>query len=148
MKKKHHQQPKPVKHRTKDVTVIRYSDTTGRAVWLYQGSSKEGARKAYERVGNKEISRVRWWKNRIKRRAARIKAFLEKLIDELPMMGGMTQKQRQAIRDIQRLADNPPPCDTGLYNHVRRERRKRKKRKEELQRRREARENDKENNRI
>jgi hypothetical protein len=136
-KKRQKQQPKPVRHRTKDVTVIRYSETTGRAVWLYQGTSKEGARKAYERVGNKEISRVRWWKNRIKRRAARIKAFLEKLIDALPMIGGMTQAQRKAIRELQSQADNPPPCDTALYNHVRRERRKRKKRKEEQQRRKE-----------
>lgn len=134
-KKRQKQQPKPVRHRTKDVTVIRYSDTTGRAIWLYQGSSKEGARKAYERIRRKENTRVRWWKNRVKRRAAQIKAFLEKLLEALPMMGGMTQKQRQAIRDIQRLADNPPPCDTGLYNQLQQERRKRKKRKDELQRR-------------
>lgn len=134
---------KPVKHRTKAVTVIRYSDTTGRAVWLYQGGSKEGARKAYERVRRKENTRVRWWKNRVKRRATQIKAFLEKLLEALPMMGDIPPEKRKAIRDIQRLADNPPPCDTGLYNQLQQERRKRKKRKEELQRQREARENDK-----
>ena len=128
---------KTVRHHTQDVTVIKRSDTTGRAVWLYQGSSKEGARKAYERIRRKENTRVRWWGKRIKRRAAQIKAFLQKLIDALPMMGGMTQHQRQAVRNIQKLADNPPPCDTGLYNQLQQERRKRKKRKEELQRRRE-----------
>lgn len=130
-------QKKSVKHHTKAVTVIKRSSTTGRAVWLYQGSSKEGARKAYERVRRKENTRVRWWKNRMERRAKTILAFLEKLVDALPMMGGMTQEQCQAIRDLQKIADNPPPCDTDLYNQARRERREWKKRKEEAQRRRE-----------
>ena len=133
------QQPpkKSVKHRTKAVTVIKRSGTTGRAVWLYQGSSKEGARKAYERVRSKENTRVRWWKNRMKRRANTILTFLEKLLEAMPMMGGIPPEKRQAIRDLQRLADNPPPCDTALYNQLQQERRKRKKKKEDLQRRRE-----------
>lgn len=128
---------KPVKHHTKAVTVIKRSDTTGRAVWLYQGTSKQAARKAYERVRRKETSRIRSWKNRMKRREKAILAFLEKLVDALPMMVGMTQEQRQAVRNIQKIADNPPPCDTDLYNQARREWRKWKKRKEEAQRRRE-----------
>lgn len=130
-------QPKLVKRRTKDVTVIKWSSTTGRAVWLYQGSSKEGARKAYERVRRKEISRVRWWKNRMKRRANAILTFLEKLVEALPMMGVISPEKKKAIRDLQRLAENPPPCDTDLYNQARRERKKWMKRKEESQRRRE-----------
>ena len=132
-------QQKEVKHRTKDVTVIKRSDTTGRAVWLYQGSSKEGARKAYERVRRKEISRVRWWKNRMNRRANAILTFLDKLVEALPMMGGISPEKKKAIRDLQHLAENPPPCDTDLYNQARRERKKWKKRKEEARRRREQR---------
>ena len=116
------------------MTVIKYSGMTGRAVWLYQGSSKEGARKAYERVRRKESTRVRWWKNRMKRRAENILTFLDKLLAALPMMGGIPPEKRQAIRDLQRLADNPPPCDTGLYNQLQQERRKRKKKNEELKR--------------
>ena len=136
-KKCQEKQLKEVKHRTNDVTVIKRSDTTGRAVWLYQGSSKEGARKAYERVRRKEISRVRWWKNRMKRRTKAILTFLEKLVEALPMMGEISPEKKKAIRDLQRLAENPPPCDTDLYNQARRERKKWKKRKEEAQRRRE-----------
>lgn len=136
-KKCQKRQPKPVKHRTKDVTVIKRSDTTGRAVWLYQGSSKEGARKAYERVRRKEISRVRWWKNRMNRRANAILTFLEKLVEALPLMGDISPEKKKAIRDLQHLAENPPPCDTDLYNQARRERKKWKKRKEEARRRRE-----------
>lgn len=136
-KKCQEKQQKPVKHRTKDVIVIKRSSTTGRAVWLYQGSSKEGARKAYERVRRKEISRVRWWKNRMKRRANAILTFLEKLVEALPMMGVISPEKKKAIRDLQRLAENPPPCDTDLYNQARRERKKWMKRKEESQRRRE-----------
>lgn len=120
---------KPVKHRTKAVTVIKRSGTTGRAVWLYQGSSKEGARKAYERVRRKENTRVRWWKSRMKLRAKNILTFLDKLLDALPMMGGIPPEKRQAVRELQRIADNPPPCDTGLYNQLQQERRKRKKKK-------------------
>ena len=136
-KKCQKKQQKPMKHRTKDVIVIKRSSTTGRAVWLYQGSSKEGARKAYERVRRKEISRVRWWKNRMKRRANAILTFLEKLVETLPMMGVISPEKKKAIRDLQRLAENPPPCDTDLYNQARRERKKWMKRKEELQWRRE-----------
>lgn len=127
---------KSVKHRTKAVTVIKRSGMTGRAVWLYQGSSKEGARKAYERVRRKESTRVRWWKKRMQRRAKNIFSFLDKLLAALPMMGGIPSEKRQAIRDLQRLADNPPPCDTGLYNQLQQERRKWKKKNKELQRRR------------
>lgn len=136
-KKCQKRQSKEVKHRTNDVTVIKRSDTTGRAVWLYQGSSKEGARKAYERVRRKENTRVRWWKSRMKRRAKTILTFLEKLVEALPMMGDIPPEKRQAIRDLQHLADNPPPCDTELYNQLQQERRKRNKKKEELKRRRE-----------
>ena len=136
-KEKEAARKEPVRHRTKAVTVIKRSATTGRAVWLYQGSSKEGARKAYERVRRKENTRVRWWKSRIKQRAKAILTFLEKLLEAMPMMGGIPPEKRQAIRDLQRLADNPPPCDTGLYNQLQLERRRRKKKKEELQRRRE-----------
>lgn len=132
---------KSVKHRTKDVTVIKRNGMTGRAVWLYQGSSKEGARKAYERVRRKESTRVRWWKNRMKRRAKTILTFLDKLLAALPMTGGIPPEKRQAIRDLQRLADNPPPCDTGLYNQLQQEQRKRKKKNEELQRRRKQQQN-------
>ncbi len=113
------------------VNIIKRLKTTGQAVWLYMGPSKAAARKAYQRARKKENTRVRWWANRIKRRADHIKSYLESLVAALSILGGITKEQQQAIRTLQRLADNPPPCDTAFYNHLQQERRLRRKQKVE-----------------
>lgn len=120
------QQPKPKKPPKKMTTFIKRSCTTGKVVWIYRAPTKGAARVAYMRTKRRENTRVRWWKNRIARRAKVIRDYLQRLIDTLPLLGDITQEQRQAIRDIQHLADNPPPCDTGLYNHLQAVRRRRK----------------------
>ena len=125
-KQKPKQQPKPVKPSKKLSTFIKRSRTTGRIVWIYQAPTKEAARQAFHRIRRRENTRVRWWKNRVTRRAKDIQGYLQRLVDALPILGDITQEQRQAIRDIQHLADQPPKCDTGLYNHLRSEYKRRK----------------------
>lgn len=114
-----------------NVNIIKRLKTTGQAVWVYMGSSKDAMRKAYSRAGKKENTRVRWWANRTKRRTANIKAYLERLVADLPLLGDISAEQQQAIYTLQHLADNPPPCDTAFYNHLQQERRLRQKMKQE-----------------
>lgn len=113
------------------VNIIKRLSTTGQAVWLYMGPTKAAARKAYQRARKKENTRVRWWSNRVKLRAAHIKSYIDQLVARLPILGDIPREQQLALRTLQRIADNPPPCDTAFYNHLQQERRKRLKQKQE-----------------
>ena len=56
----------------KIVTVILRSCLTGRAVWIYQGPSREAMQKAYQRACKKEIERMRNWSERMAQRTAHV----------------------------------------------------------------------------
>lgn len=113
------------------VTIIKRNSTTGKIVWVYRGKSQNAGRKAYWLVSKRENTRIRSWKKRLERRTAIIKEFLQRLIDGLPTPDDLTPDQRKAIRELQKIADNPPKCDTQFYNHLQQER-KRKKRDKEI----------------
>lgn len=110
----------------KPITIIRRSCTTGQAVWIYQGPTHEAARQAYYRARRKEQTRVRWWAKRVAQRSANIKAFIDRLVASLPIVGNITPEQQQAIRTLQAILDEPSPCDTAFYNHCQQEIRRRK----------------------
>lgn len=113
------------------ITIVKRSCTTGRAVWIYNGPTPESMRVAYRHAKRMENSRVRWWRNRIMRRARHIRIFIGHLMDAFSYTGVMPNEQQRAIHQLQILADNPPPCDTGFYNHLRREQKRQKKDREE-----------------
>ena len=114
------------KRRPPKVTVIRYSCTTGKPVWLYRGQSVEGMRKMYQRARRKEIALERRYPRMMKRRAQSIRRFLDECIAALPILGELTEAQRKAIRTLRRIANEAPKYASGFYNHVRTERRRRK----------------------
>lgn len=106
---------------------ICYSCVTDQAVWVYQGQSREGMRKAYQRVRRREIALERRWARMMKRRQASILFLLNECLAAIPILGKPTKEQREAVKTLQCLADNPPKYYTGFYNHIRAERRRRDK---------------------
>ena len=114
-----------------EITIVRRNHTTGKIVWVYRGKSENAGRKAYWMVCKRESTRVRSWKKRVERRTAIINDFTQSLIDGLPTPDDLTPDQRKAIRELQKIAENPPKCDTQFYNHLQQDR-KRKKRDREI----------------
>ena len=106
---------------------ICYSCLTGQAVWLYQGQSQEGMRRAYIRVRRYEIALERRWQRMMNRRSANILHLLEECRAAIPICGNITREQREAIKTLQYLANNPPKYYTDFYNHIFAERRRRNK---------------------
>lgn len=106
---------------------ICYSCVTGQAVWIYQGQSREGMLKAYQRVRRDEIRLERRWPRMMKRCSANILSLLNECTAAISVLGNLTKEQREAIKTLQYLADNPPEYYSGFYNHIRAERRRRDK---------------------
>lgn len=106
---------------------ICYSCVTGQPVWLYQGQSREGMRKAYQRTRRHEVALERRWPRLMKRRSDNILFLLNECRAAIPILGKLTKEQREAIKTLQYLADNPPNYYSGFYNHIRAERRRRDK---------------------
>lgn len=123
------------KSRNKSFTIIKYSRVNKKAVWIYQGPTKGAAKAAYRRARKRENIRVRWWCNRMKRRAMNLKDYLDRLVSSLPLMGDIPPEKQQAIRDLRRLADTPPKPDTDFYDHLQSERKRRKRERDERERR-------------
>jgi len=106
---------------------ICYSCVTGQAVWVYQGQSREGMLRAYQRVRRREIALERRWSRMVERRRTSIRLLLNECMAAIPILGKLTKEQREAAETLQYLADNPPKYYTGFYNHIRAERRRRDK---------------------
>ena len=79
---------------------ICYSCVTGQPVWLYQGQSSEGMRKAYWRAAKKEQTRARWFQRRTDRRTRRIQHLLDECLAAIPILGKLTKEQREAVRRL------------------------------------------------
>jgi len=88
-------QRRPYKYRH-----ICYSCVTGQPVWLYQGQSSEGMRKAYWRAAKKEQTRARWFQRRTERRTRRIQHLLDECLAAIPILGKLTKDQREAVRRL------------------------------------------------
>lgn len=107
------------------VTVICYSCITGKAVWLYQGPSKQAARAAYRRACEREIKHVRTWSKRNAERKANIKRLLGECMGEMSITSSMTAEQKAAAKLLLSMSGSTVPCYRDFYNHIMEERRRR-----------------------
>lgn len=98
---------------------ICYSCVTGQAVWVYQGQSREGMRKAYQRARRHEVTLERRWSRLMERRRSSILFLLNECMAAIPILGTLTKAQREAIRTLQHMIDNPPEFSSPLLDHDR-----------------------------
>ena len=98
---------------------ICYSRVTGQAVWVYQGQSKQGMKRKYYRTVAIERKRKKQWVRLQKARQANIRHLLDECMADLPILGTLTKAQREAIRTLQHMIDNPPEFSSPLLDHDR-----------------------------
>lgn len=114
------------KRRPPKVTVIRYSCVTGKAVWLYQGQSTDGLRKMYWRARRKEQTRARWFMRRVECRKRNIQHLLDECMAALPILGELTEEQRDAVRRLKAIIKEKQERYSAFYYHIQNVRRRRK----------------------
>lgn len=124
------------KDEKKPCLTVRRSCTTGQALWMHRGT-KESIRRAYYRACKREMTRVRWWGNRLKRRSQNLRKMLDELLFAQPILAPMTEQQRTAIRVLQKMEAEPVACDTSFRSHIRTERRRREAHYEQIRQQRE-----------
>lgn len=105
-------------------TEICYSCCTGEAVWIYRGSSKQAATRAYYRTVYKERRRRRRYARLIVQRTGNIARLLQECQAALPIIGQLTKEQREAIMTLQQLVDSPPDFCSPFLEHDRERRHK------------------------
>lgn len=98
---------------------ICYSCVTGQAIWLYQGQSREGMKKKYYRTVDIERKRKRQRAKLQRTWQAGIRHLLDECQAALPILGTLTKAQREAIRTLQHMIDNPPEFSSPLLDHDR-----------------------------
>lgn len=106
-------------HRPYQYRYICYSCVTGQAVWVYQGQSKEGMKRKYYRTVAIERKRKQQWPKLQQTRQANIRQLLSECMAALPILGTLTKAQREAIRTLQHMIDNPPEFSSPLLDHDR-----------------------------
>lgn len=106
-------------HRPYQYRYICYSRVTGQAVWVYQGQSKDGMKRKYYRTVESERKRKRQWPKLQQTRQANIRQLLSECMAALPILGTLTKAQREAIRTLQHMIDNPPEFSSPLLDHDR-----------------------------
>lgn len=107
-------QRRPYKYR-----YICYSCVTGQAVWVFQGQSRQGMKRKYYRTVASERKRKQQWARLLKARQANIRHLLDECMAALPILGTLTKEQREAIRTLQHMIDNPPEFSSPLLEHDR-----------------------------
>ena len=107
------------------MTVIVKSCLTGKAVWIYQGPSKEACRRAYGRACKRELEFVRHWEERVERRRAHLRKLLADCTASLPVTGEIPPEKRAAAKVLADMAEERQECYTGFYDHILEERRRR-----------------------
>lgn len=98
---------------------ICYSCVTGQAVWVYQSPSKEGMKRKYYRTVAIERKRKRQWPKRQRIWKDGILNLLDECQAALPILGTLTKAQREAIRTLQHMIDNPPEFSSPMLDHDR-----------------------------
>lgn len=98
---------------------ICYSCVTGKAVWVYQGQSRQGMRRKYYRTVESERKRRRQIPKLQQQRTANIKTLLSECIAALPIMSQMSKEQREAIKTLQQMADYTPDFSSPFLEHDR-----------------------------
>lgn len=102
-----------------NTTTIKYSCITQQAVWLYIGPTKKSMLRAYYRTVERERNRQHQWPKVQQRWRANITRLLDECIASLPLLGTLTKSQREAIRTLRTMADNPPEFSSPLLDHDR-----------------------------
>lgn len=100
-----------------NTTTIKYSCITQQAVWLYIGPTKKSMLRAYYRTVERERNRQHQWPKVQQRWRANITRLLDECIASLPLLGTLTKSQREAIRTLRTMADNPPEFSSPLLDH-------------------------------
>lgn len=98
-------------------TTIKYSCITGQAVWLYVGPTKKSMLRSYYRTVQRERKRQRQWPKVQRQWRANITRLLDECIASMPLMGDLTKNQREAIRTLRTMADNPPEFVSPMLDH-------------------------------
>jgi len=75
-------------------------------------------RKYYRTVAS-ERKRKQQWAKLLKVRQANIRHLLDECMTALPILGTLTKEQREAIRTLQHMIDNPPEFSSPLLDHDR-----------------------------
>lgn len=100
-------------------TTIKYSCISGQAVWLYQGPTKKAMLRSYYRTVERERKRKRQWPKVQQRWREDITRLLDECIAALSLMGDLTKVQREAIKTLRTMADNPPEFVSPMLDHDR-----------------------------
>ena len=111
-------------------TTIRRSCLTGNAVWIYQGSCKNGAQTAYWKACRAEMERVRNWTGTVARRVANIQRLLNDCLADVPINASLTQQQQDGVRRLQAIVRKNYTCHRDFYEHILEERRLRRQNRE------------------
>ena len=98
---------------------ICYSSVTGQAVWVYQGQSRKAMKRKYYRTVAIEKKRKQQWPKRQRIWQEGIRNLLDECQAALPILGTLTKEQREAIKTLQHMADNPPEFSSPLLDHDR-----------------------------
>ena len=96
---------------------ICYSCVTGQAVWVYQGQSRKAMKRKYYRTVASERKRKRQWAKVIMTRRDNLQRLLDECRAELPILGTLTKDQREAIKTLQQMIDNPPEFSSPFLDH-------------------------------
>jgi hypothetical protein len=121
--------PKRGPHKN-NVTIIRYSCLTGKAVWVYTGSSRGSAYTEYWLACKEEIERMVHWNDLVERRKANIMRMLNDLTASVSIGTEMSPSRKEAAQQLVSLAKEKVTCYRDFYEHVMEERRRREETRE------------------
>lgn len=100
------------------IIVIRKSRLTGRAVWMYEGSTRRAAHWAYWYACRKEVQRVNTWCDRALRRKSNILRLLNKCLERIPLAAVLTPEQNAAARTLRKISKEAYLPDMEFYNYI------------------------------
>ena len=114
-----------LKSKLHHVTVIIRSCITGRAVWIYRGTSKHASRCAYWHACKHEMDCVRHWNEAVARRKANIQRLLSDCMADMAITDVMTPEQKTAARQLASYSEKEAGFSREFYDHIIEERRRR-----------------------
>lgn len=106
------------RHREHNVLVVRKSRLTGSPVWMWYGTSKLAANKAYCCARKSEIRRVRTWAKTEEQVRRRILSIASECLADIPVTTALTRQQSDAVRRLRAIAAEAIPCDRAFYEHI------------------------------
>ena len=102
----------------KRITACLKSCVTGKVVWVCRSTTREAARKAYQRARRYETERVAHWGELMARKRENILLLLDRLKEDQPSGRAMPNEMRTAARRIAIIANQERPCESAFYEHI------------------------------